>query len=106
MRSRHIFGLILDYEMFENWIYQRMATQHCSPKVTFLNENQSWKDSNDSCHKKLSLGEILADFEDLALCLITKYNNFLGIFSIFAKNITSFDPPKYELNNLTDTSLN
>ena len=26
MPNRHIFGLILDYEMFENWIYQRMAT--------------------------------------------------------------------------------
>jgi hypothetical protein len=103
MQSRHIFGLILDYEMFENWIYQRMATQCCSPKVTFLNENQSWKDSNDSCHLELSLREILADFEDLTLCLITKFNNFLGIF---AKNITNFDPPKYEIKNLTDTSLN
>ena len=43
MSSRHILGLILDYEMFENWIYQRMVKlgKRCSPIVIFLNENQS-----------------------------------------------------------------
>ena len=26
MQIRHILGLILDYEMFGNWIYQKMVT--------------------------------------------------------------------------------
>ena len=47
---------------------------------------------------------ISANFEDLALCLITNYKNFPGGCSILAKNLTDFDPPNYELNNLTDTT--
>ena len=34
------------------------------------------------------------DFENLALCLFTKYNGFLVVYPMFAINLTNFDPPK------------
>ena len=38
-------------------------------------------------------------FVDSALGLFTKYNNFLGVCSVF------FDPLKQKINNLTDTNV-
>ena len=46
--------------------------------------------------------DILADFEDLSRCLFTRYNNFLGVCLILVQNRIHFDPPEYEINNLTD----
>ena len=37
---------------------------------------------------------ILAHFEDLALCLFSKCNNFLRACIIVAKNLTIFDPTR------------
>ena len=42
---------------------------------------------------------ILAHFEDLK-CVFPKYNDFFGV--ILAKNLTTFDPSRQKLNNLTD----
>ena len=32
-----------------------------------------------------------------------KYNDFLGLCSVLARNLTNFDPSKWKPNNLTDT---
>ena len=42
----------------------------------------------------LGISPILAHFESKALCIFIKDNNFLGVFSIFEKNLTNFNPPK------------
>ena len=89
------------------WSYQKiLRLKKISAKLIFLDENQSYKDSDDSCHKNIFETLILAHFEDSALCLSTKYNTFLEACPILAKNLTNFDPPPpcLKLNNLTDTS--
>ena len=45
---------------------------------------------------------ILANFENLALGFFTKYYNYLGVCSIFAKNLTNL---QYKLNKLTAVEL-
>ena len=40
-----------------------------------------------------------------SLTLFTKYNDFLEVWSILAKNLTDFDPPKQKLNSPTDNSM-
>ena len=51
-----------------------------------------WIASSKSSNQKLST--TLALFEDLALDLLTKNNNFFGVCSILVKNLTNFDPQR------------
>ena len=78
------------YWVFTLELPKNVRLKYFSTKLIFLDENESYKDSDDSCHiKNIFESLILAHFEDPELCLSTKYNNFLGACSILAKNLTN-----------------
>ena len=73
----------------------------------FFDEIQFWKDSDDSCYRKLFLKvqhrHIFRTWH--YIYILTEYNNSYGVCSILALNLTNFDPPSphSKINNLTNT---
>ena len=78
--SQQKLGIILENKLFENWSYKKKIYIYLGPKLIFLNKKKS-------------------------KTLFTKYNYFFGVCSILVKKVTNLDPPKSELNNLTNTKL-
>ena len=79
--------------MSENWSHQNVSNKSCSSKLIFLNENQFYKDSDDSCCRKLSL-KIQFRYILRARC-----NNLLGVSSIW-QNISQILTPSSKVENL------
>ena len=75
-------GVILENKISENWICQKTSAKKVVHPILFF----KWEPILERFRSFLSS----VDFEDLALCvLFTKYNNFVGVCSIFAKNLAT-----------------
>ena len=86
--------------MSENWSHQNVSNKSCSSKLIFLNENQFYKDSDDSCCRKLSLK---IQFRYILRTWHYIYSldaiNLLGVSSIW-QNISQILTPSSKVENL------
>ena len=80
-----------------NKVFQKISiTKTVLLNWHFLNQ----KDSNGSWHWKLTLkNQILSLFDNSALYLFTKYNNFLWVCWFVSKNLSNFAPLPFKLDN-------
>ena len=79
----HTFGKLRVWKLE---LTKNFNNKSCSPQFLFVNEKQSWEDSDDLCHKICLWISTFAHFEDLALCLFQNTTTSLEQIQIGQKH--------------------